>query len=201
MPFSPISGSKARAACTTPGGRFSGRLIWKDDCEKTGGLSLSSSTEHSTVAMPERGLGPLSRAWTEDRNPHRQNESPLLSDTFSLCLHFLSTYSIFFSLDNIQHHSGALWCHSAFSGCAFHYRISCQLKYWDTLPIVSFRYFFRSNSTAVTFWHIPSLSERFPPHIWVFFSDTRWNLLLACHYTNLSSLFLYFIIISNVAEN
>ena len=52
---------------TTPGGRFSGRLIWKDDCMNSGGLSLSSSTEHSTVAVPDRGRVLLSRAWTADR--------------------------------------------------------------------------------------------------------------------------------------
>lgn len=51
-----------------PGGRFSGRLIWKEDCVNSGGLSLSSSTEHNTVAVPDRGREPLSRAWTEDGN-------------------------------------------------------------------------------------------------------------------------------------
>ncbi len=33
----------------------------------SGGLSLSSSTEHSTVAVPVRGRGLLSRAWTVDK--------------------------------------------------------------------------------------------------------------------------------------
>lgn len=51
----------------TPGGRFSGMLIWKDDCMKSGGLSLSSSTEQSTVAVPDMGRELLSRAWTAHR--------------------------------------------------------------------------------------------------------------------------------------
>lgn len=51
-----------------PDGRFSGRLIWKDGCLNSGGLSLSSSTEHSTVAVADRGREPLSRAWTADEN-------------------------------------------------------------------------------------------------------------------------------------
>lgn len=51
----------------TPGDRFSGMLIWKDDCMKSGGLSFSSSTEQSTVAVPDIGRELLSRAWTADR--------------------------------------------------------------------------------------------------------------------------------------
>lgn len=74
VPFSAWSGSEAWAVCTTPGGRFSGRLIWKDECMNSGGLSLSSSTEHCTVAVPVRGRALLSRAWTEDeKNSHVQS--------------------------------------------------------------------------------------------------------------------------------
>lgn len=68
VPFSPRSGSEACAVWMAPGGRFSGRLTRKDDCMNAGGLSLSSSTEHSTVAVADRGRGPLSRAWTADDN-------------------------------------------------------------------------------------------------------------------------------------
>lgn len=68
VPFSPRSGSEACAVWMVPGGRFSGRLIWKDDHMNSGGLSLSSSTEHSTVAVADRGREPLSRAWTADGN-------------------------------------------------------------------------------------------------------------------------------------
>lgn len=60
-----------------PGGRFSGRLILKEDCMNCGGLSLSSSTEHSTVAVADRGREPLSRAWTADGN-YRTLRSSLL---------------------------------------------------------------------------------------------------------------------------
>lgn len=70
---------------TTPGGRFSGRLIWKDDCMNSGGLSLSSSTAHSTVAVPDRGRVPLSRAWTADRN---RKENLTLNVEISLVFYF-----------------------------------------------------------------------------------------------------------------
>lgn len=68
VPFSARSGSEACAVWMAPGGRFSGRLIWKDDRTNSGGLSLSSSTEQSTVAVADRGRKPLSRAWTADGN-------------------------------------------------------------------------------------------------------------------------------------
>lgn len=64
VPFSPWSGSEAWAVWTGPGGRFSGMMIWKLDCMNSGGLSLSSRTEHNTVAVPVIGREPLSRAWT-----------------------------------------------------------------------------------------------------------------------------------------
>lgn len=74
VPFSPRSGSEACAVWMAPGGRFSGRLIWKDDWLKSGGLSLSSSTEQSTVAVAERGRAPLSRAWTAHENYKRSQD-------------------------------------------------------------------------------------------------------------------------------
>lgn len=73
VPFSPRSGSEAWAVWMGPGGRFSGRLIWKDDCVNSGGLSLSSSTEQKTVAVADRGREPLSRAWTADDNNNSQS--------------------------------------------------------------------------------------------------------------------------------
>lgn len=74
----------------TPGARFSGRLMRKDDCMNSGGLSLSSSTEHITVVVLESGRALLSRAWTGDRN--RKEKTQRLTHQFFFIVFFTKIF-------------------------------------------------------------------------------------------------------------